>query len=259
MTSSASTAPSPASTGGSLIHGLAESLAGAGFIAAAALLHPFVQRWYSRWGATPGEAAEPFPGDDLVPAPRIQSTRAITIQAPSEVVWGWVAQIGQERGGLYSYERLENLIGSDMHNADRVHPEQELHAGDRVRLGPKGYPLFVVETIDRGRALVLLGAEPKTERTAPFREPMPAAYACSTWVFLLRALGPLTTRLIVRNRLDYRPATVANKLMWGLSAGPIEFVMERKMLLGIRQRTEGTARRAENPHLNRSPLHSEEG
>jgi hypothetical protein len=238
VTSTASIAPSSTRTHASPLHVLVESLSGAGFIAAMTVLHPFVRGWYSRWGASPSEACEPLPGDDLVPAPRIQSTRAITIDAPAQSVWGWVAQIGQERAGLYSYEELENLVGCGMHNADRIDPDQELRTGDRVRLGPKGYPLFVVEKIERGRALVLLGADPKTERTGAFREPMPASYACSTWVFVVRSLGPRTTRLIVRNRLDYRPANLANNLIWGLSAGPIEFVMERKMLRGIRQRAE---------------------
>jgi hypothetical protein len=219
-------------------HRLVESISGAGFITAVTLLKPLVRGWYSRWGATTLETTESLPGDDFVPTPLIQSTRAITIQAPADSVWGWVAQIGQERGGLYSYEGLENLVGSDMHNADRVHPEQELKAGDRVRLGPKGYPLMVVEQVDRNRALVLLGADLKTEQTVRFREPMPAAYACSTWVFVLRAIGPSATRLIVRNRLDFRPRNLANNLIWSLSAGPIEFVMERRMLLGIRQRAE---------------------
>ena len=186
------------------------------------------------------EAASPLPGDDLVPAPRIQSTRAITIQAPADEVWGWVAQIGQERGGLYSYEGLENLIGSDMHNADRVDPAMQLRVADRVRLGPKGYPLFVVVAIERAHALVMAGADLKTEAPVRWAEPMPPAFACSSWALVLNRLPHDRTRLISRNRLDFAPPHWANRLMWGLAAGPIGFVMERKMLLGIRERAERT-------------------
>jgi hypothetical protein len=75
-----------------------------------------------RWGATAAEVARRLPGDELIPHPASVSTRAITIQAPVERVWPWVLQTGQERGGLYSYQWLENLFGSDIHNADRIMP-----------------------------------------------------------------------------------------------------------------------------------------
>jgi hypothetical protein len=76
--------------------------------------------WHIRWGATDDELARPLPGDEIVPRPRKWSTRAITIDAPAEVVWPWLVQIGQGRGGLYSYDWLENLAGCDIHSADRV-------------------------------------------------------------------------------------------------------------------------------------------
>lgn len=83
----------------------------------------FIRPWHLRWGATDEELGKPLPGDELVPHPGIESTRAITVNAPVEQVWSWLAQIGQDRGGFYSYEWLENLAGCRMRNADRVHPE----------------------------------------------------------------------------------------------------------------------------------------
>ena len=68
-----------------------------------------IRHWHLRWGATDEEAGKPLPGDDLVPQPGIESTRAITVHAPAGEVWPWLAQIGQDRGGFYSYEWLENL------------------------------------------------------------------------------------------------------------------------------------------------------
>ena len=82
-----------------------------------------VRPWHIRWGATEERIAKPLPGDELVPNPAIESTRAITVNAPVEEVWPWLAQIGQDRGGFYSYEWLENLAGCRMRNADRIHPE----------------------------------------------------------------------------------------------------------------------------------------
>jgi hypothetical protein len=108
-----------------------------------------------------------------------------------------------------------------------------------VRLGPKGYPLFVVVAIDPGRALVLTGADRKTEAPVRWTDPMAEPYACSSWAFVLDALPHGRTRLIVRNRLDFAPPSLASRLLWGLAAGPIGFVMERRMLLGIRARAEG--------------------
>src|SRR5918994_7083921 len=70
-----------------------------------------VRPWHLRWGATEEGIAKPLPGDELVPNPAIESTRAITVNAPVEEVWPWLAQIGQDRGGFYSYEWLENLAG----------------------------------------------------------------------------------------------------------------------------------------------------
>src|SRR5829696_8726318 len=94
-----------------------------------------IRPWHLRWGATGEEVDKPLPGDDLVPEPGIESTRAITVEAPAGKVWPWLAQVGQDRGGFYSYEWLENLAGAQMHNADRVHPEwQHRDVGEIVFL-----------------------------------------------------------------------------------------------------------------------------
>ena len=88
-----------------------------------------------RWGATDEERRKPLPGDELVADPVTTSTRAITVDAPVEAVWPLLAQIGQDRGGFYSYDWLENLAGCKMHNADRVHPERQQRViGEVVKL-----------------------------------------------------------------------------------------------------------------------------
>src|SRR5207248_2313440 len=94
-----------------------------------------VRPWHHRWGATSEVNTKQLPGDELVPQPEIQSTRAITVNAPAEEVWPWLAQVGQDRGGFYSYEWLENLAGCQMRNADRIHPEwQHREVGETVLL-----------------------------------------------------------------------------------------------------------------------------
>jgi hypothetical protein len=183
-----------------------------------------------RWGATDDEVARLLPGDEIVPRPRKWSTRAITIAAPAEAVWPWLAQIGQGRGGLYSYDWLENLAGCEIHSTDRIIPElQNLQAGDVVRLGPEGYPAYRVAAIELGRVLVLVGEDPDM--------------GAHSWAFVLEPIDEQTTRLIVRSRDDYLP-TLANVVIWRLITEPVHFVMERKMLLGIKQRAEAVVQLA---------------
>jgi hypothetical protein len=197
---------------------------GALAIAGSILSSPLTRSWYSKWGATTAEVIMTLPGDEFVPNPELESTRAITIQAPASEVWLWLAQMGQGRGGLYTYQRLENLVGCDMHNADRVIPEhQDIKVGDKIRLVPEGSDLyFIVSAIEPGRAIVLAGDDPPT-----------------TWVFYLDPVESNTTRLIVRWRQGYEP-TSGNFIMWRLFTDPITFVMERKMLQGIKLRAEST-------------------
>lgn len=97
----------------------------------------------------------PLPGDELVENPKLNLTQAITIQAPVSQVWPWLVQIGQNRGGFYSYTWLENLVGCQMRNAERVVPEwQDLKGGDVVWLYPEAPPLRVL-AVEHKRAIVL--------------------------------------------------------------------------------------------------------
>ena len=92
------------------------------------------------WGASPGEINSELPGDDLVPEPAEGTTLAVDIVAPSDRVWRWLVQIGQDRGGMYSYDWLENVIGLGIRSADRVHERwQHLAVGDRIVLVPRGW------------------------------------------------------------------------------------------------------------------------
>ncbi len=169
--------------------------------------------WARRWGATPAEVAESLPGDETIQQPGLSMTRAITIDAPVGEVWPWLAQIGQDRAGFYSYTWLENLAGCDMPEAHEVHPEwqtRELGAG--VPLHP-------------------LNALP-VARFEPGR-----SYAFKGWYFVLEPIGKERTRLIARTRVPRGLPSLA----YALFIEAPHFVMERKMLLGIKARAEGHA------------------
>ncbi len=217
-----------------------EGIGGALQVGANLLFAPLLRGWRSRWGATADEAGRALPGDEIVPRPRTRYTRAITIHAPASAVWPWLAQMGQGRGGLYSYDWLENLVGCDIHSADRIVPDlQAIAVGDSVRLGPEGYPLFKVEAVEPGRALVLIAADPRTGEVARYTDPPPEQYTVSSWLFYLDLVDERTTRLIARGQLDYNPS-FANRLLWGIT-DVVGFVMERRMLRGIKQRAEAAA------------------
>src|SRR5262245_14673573 len=105
-------------------------------VAAAALLYA-ARRYFRNWGTTKDECRMSLLGDELGRGPVVQTTEAVWINASAGAVWPWLVQMGQDRGGLYSYEALENFVGLGYHNADRFHPEwQSLVAGDEMRLVP---------------------------------------------------------------------------------------------------------------------------
>src|SRR5512146_270451 len=106
-------------------HEILDNLGGALRIVGNLISQPITRSHYRYWGATPEERQRLLPGGERVPNPIVTTTMAVTINAPARDVWPWMAQIGQERGGMYSYGLLENIARCQMHNADRVVAEWE--------------------------------------------------------------------------------------------------------------------------------------
>jgi hypothetical protein len=171
-------------------------------------------RWMRGWGATPQERCMAMVGDETVPNPSVQHTRAVTIAAPPARVWPWLAQIGQDRAGFYSYTWLENLAGCRMRNANCVHPEwQQRRVGDQLLLHHEA-------------GLQVLGLTPGRSLTLD----------CG-WYFVLEPDGSDRSRLLARWRSPSGPLNLAFALLFDLP----HFLMERKMLLGIKHRAEQVA------------------
>ncbi len=182
------------------------------------------RRWQLRWGANSQEATARLPGDDLVAAPDLVATRAITIRARPVEVWPWIVQLGQKSGGFYSYDMLENLVGCDIHSADQIVPAwQHVTVGDAVHLAPE-VALRVAE-VQPSRAFVLSGEVPMGEAAPPYD---------FSWSFVLDGQES-TTRLIVRERYAYTRAW-APLLVEPVAI--ISFLMSQKMLRSIRDRAE---------------------
>jgi len=198
-------------------------LAGGG-VAAALLYRYQIRPWHLRWGATDEEVEATLPGDDFTQNPQHQDTHAITIDASVADVWPWLVQIGQDRGGFYSYTWLENLVGCRMRNADRILPQyQRLQTGDTIRLHPVAPPI-PVGLVEQERAIVM-GEREETGRMG------------GTWTLALEPRGDKVTRLFARSRWKWRPG-LRNWIGYYLLLEPAHFVMERKMLLGIKARAE---------------------
>ncbi|MCU0513236.1 MAG: hypothetical protein MUE40_11785 [Anaerolineae bacterium] len=215
---------------------LKEALEGALWILAA-LLTPFLRLWRLRWGATNHEIIRMLPGDDLVRMPRWQYTHAITVHAPVSIVWQWLIQMGQGRGGLYSYEALENLAGSAIHNVDHIVPElQKLAVGDEIKLHPR-LPGMTVAELEPLKYLLLHG-DTRLDDVLPGEQPIapPGEFVNNTWLFFLETVDDQTTRFITRTRSDYSQGM--RLAMGPLLLEPLSFTMERKMLLGIKERAE---------------------
>jgi hypothetical protein len=185
------------------------------------------------------EAAAPLLGHELLPHARYVTTHAVTIAAPPDQVWPWIVQIGQGRGGFYSYDWLENLFDLGIHSADRIVPDlQKLEVGDIISLAPDNAMPLTVEVLEPNRALVIRTGSPDTG-------PQPAGdylkgEIAGTWAFILEPRAADTTRFIVRWRADWKPGPAAT-LFQRLLLEPAHFIMERAMMLGIKQRAEQAA------------------
>ncbi len=215
-----------------------DNLGGALRIAGNLISQPITRSHFRFWGATQADKQRALPGDERVPNPIVLTTMAVTINAPARDVWPWIAQLGQERGGMYSYELLENIARCQMRNADRVVPEWEMKVGDQMRMGPPGYPVNQVVALERDRWLLMAGADIKTGVAAPLPQPGQTDFVNYTWVLYLDEQPDGTTRLISRTRLDYAPRTRAAQLIWIVFTDPIGCTMMRKMMLTIQQRVE---------------------
>lgn len=174
------------------------------------------------WGATDDEIKAELPGDELVQPGAVRTTRGITVAAPPAAIWPWLAQIGEDRAGFYSYDWLERLVGTRIHNADTIHPEwQHLNVGDTV---------WLARRYGRNASQVVAAVEPESYLVlmsrADFERVQRGEKAIASWAFYLRPRGG-ATRLLARGT-----GGVAGMAFFDIP----HFVMERGMLRGIRKR-----------------------
>ena len=195
---------------------------------AAATYILFARPWHLRWGASAHECERVPPRRRPHREPRSHRDPRHHRPRLAGQVWPWIAQLGQGRGGFYSYDFLENLAGCDIHSADRIVPRwQDIKVGDEVKLAPAVG--LGVAALEPGRSLVLRGGIPVGNTPPPYD---------FTWAWVLRDEPDGTSRLLVRERYAYT-RTWARFLVEPVEA--VSFVMSQKMLRGIRDRAEQMA------------------
>ena len=185
--------------------------------------YPLWRPWCLTWGAVNGEVTRALPGDDLLAEPDLVTTRAVGVDAPPSAIWPWLVQMGPGRGGAYTYDWIENLFGLGMHSADEILPQyQLLEIGEAWRLGAQG-PVLRVAALEPQRSMVLRSDDGNW-----------------VWAFSLIPAGR-GTRLISRNRIATPGASRLMRAFFTYAMEPGSLIMERKMLLGIKQRAERLA------------------
>jgi hypothetical protein len=202
--------------------------------ALAGLTFAVARPWFLGWGATRAERQRPLPGDDIVPAAALRETRAISIQAPPSVVWAWVTQLGQDRGGFYSYALLEDLVGCEMPSVDRLDPALQRWAlGDKLWMYPPrklaGAGHAELRVLVPGAALGFATRRPGTPVAAP---------ADGSWSFVVEPGPPGSSRLLIRGRAA-GPAALFAGAFERLVFEPMHFVMERRTMETIKSLAEG--------------------
>lgn len=193
-----------------------------------------------RWGATDEEVAGPYPGAELVPGGDRAATMAITIDARPEQVWPWLVQMGGDRGGWYSFDRLDN---GGRPSATRIHPEwQDLALGDYVKYWTSGGPVdaWEVAALEPNRFLGLRGLTNVRGRNLDPKEPRPSAYVEGLWGFLLNELPGGRTRLIISGYQAIRPRWLGRFVFYWLYI-PVTWPMQARMLMVLKRNIERAA------------------
>ena len=188
---------------------------------------PLARPWHMRWGATDAEVAAPMPGDEVVPRAQFNATRSVTIDAPREQVWPWIAQLGYRRGGFYTYDQVDN---AGEPSADRILDEyQHLKVGDLIPMWHESHGLAIAYKVDSLEALKWM---------LWVHRPHENEEADSTWSWRLDELATGETRLGTRMKQDYRWETPGLALFNLVLMEFGDFAMERRMLKGIKVRAE---------------------
>lgn len=190
-----------------------------------------------RSGATDNEVAQPYPGADLIPNGERGATMAITIDAPPSALWPWLLQMGCNRAGWYSWDRLDN---GGVPSAEQIHPEwQNVTVGDHLPSTPSGSAWFEVAALEPEKFLALRGSiNLRTGRSFDPKEPRPDCYVDALWCFQLNELPGRRTRLVVSGYASSKPRLLQKISEW-IFWEPAHWIMQTRQFANLKRRAEG--------------------
>jgi len=212
---------------------------GAGIVGLGVAISELARRRMLRWGATEEEVREPFPGEGIVPGGYRGATMGVTINAPPSAVWPWLVQMGGDRGGWYSWDRLDN---GGRPSATQVHREwQHLAVGDSLKYWRRSGPVdaWRVAVLEPDRFLGLHGLYDFRRNNLDPAQPRPAAYVEGLWGFLLTPLPDRRTRLVIDGYQALRPrwlTRIVNHWVYP----PVIWIMQARMLAVLKRNVERT-------------------
>lgn len=213
--------------------GVLAALEGVALIVWNLIATPFIGRRRLQWGTEGTEANDTLPGDEFVEHPRWSYTLAVDVDASPEALWPWIAQVGQGRGGFYSYQTLENMLGCKVVNTTEILAEhQHPVVGDEVFLHPTAPPMRI-GVVDPPNALVLVGS--------PVDITSEGSWGASSWQFVVHPRADGGSRLLTRGRSDYSSDWKSRLAFGRFPIEAITFVMSRKMMLEMKRLAERKA------------------
>ncbi|MBT8179920.1 MAG: hypothetical protein HKP60_12455 [Eudoraea sp.] len=199
-------------------------------IAAVMIIYHFVIRpKMLRRGVTKNETGKRLAGDEIIRPKPFRSTMAVNLNACPEDIWPWLVQMGWSKAAFYSYNRIESILGMDLHNADHIHPEwQDLNVGDTMWMShPRRnnlFPITRVEKIKSPKELVFAIYGPEDPDTKP----------SGVWSFILEPIDENQTRLFTR--LQVAQPSLKGKLIFYFFMEPAHFIMQQGMFKGLKKR-----------------------
>ena len=162
---------------------------------------------------------------------------ATTVDAPPAQVWQWLVQMGCDRGGFYSFDRIDN---GGTPSVEEIRPEwQTLKPGDRIASRPDGKSWFDVVEVEPERTLVLRAAleMPGFKQYDP-AQGRPRFFVDSSWTFALEPLAS-RTRVLTRVRSAQRPRLIG-RLAGFFLFDPAHYVMQTRQLVRVRRLAESS-------------------
>jgi hypothetical protein len=208
----------------------------------------FGRRWLTTWGATEAEHTMKLAGDDLIKggvfAP-LNMTQAITIEAPPDKVWPWLVQIGQDRAGFYSFEKLERILGFGIYNTYRIVPEwQDLEAGDFCKFHKSGIGMKVVDLKKNSHIVMLTDSNKRAKlKSGQLELQLPESwnwYVAWNWSFNLIELPGGGTRFLVRGLAAWDPVNPVADFILDFLGGMSSCIMQMQMCKELKGLAEGT-------------------